>query len=318
MVQVVGHTGFIGRHLFRDLSVKGVAVAGVSRRTAAAANLADNQSVGSNDLVSIEDGSFPIASGARTLVFAAGLAHIQRLPDDQLSDYENINSVLPVNYALAAISAGVRRFIYLSSIGVCGDGSLKRYTAESETLASDPYSRSKLLAELKLKELFASADADLVIVRPPMVYGPQAPGNYSRLVSLVEKGFPLPFGALDNPRSFISIQNLVSFLVHCIDHPAASGRTFVISDNDDTTTCDFVREIAKAQGHSVKLLPVPRWLFVAGLTLLGKGKAARKLSAPLTVDCSYAMKTLDWRPPYSLREGLRMSFEKDYTYVSID
>lgn len=309
VVQVVGHTGFIGRHLFEKLSENGVAVAGVSRRTVAAANLTDGQSVDGSDLVSIEDGRFPIVSGTHTLVFAAGLAHIQRPPNDQMSEYEKVNSDLPVNYAQTAIDSGVRRFVYLSSIGVCGDGSPMPYTAESEVLASDPYSRSKILAERKLKELFASADADLVIVRPPMVYGPHAPGNYSRLVTLVQKGIPLPFGSLRNSRSFISIQNLVSFLVCCIDHPNAADRTFVVSDNDDTTTCDFVREIASAQGRSVRLLPVPRWLFVAGLTLLGQGKAARKLSAPLTVDCSHAMNTLDWQPPYSLREGVRLSFE---------
>lgn len=143
-----------------------------------------------------------------------------------------------------------------------------------------------------------------------MVYGPNAPGNFSRLASLVRKGLPLPFGGLSNPRSFISIQNLVSFLVCCIDHPNAGGEVFVVSDNDDTTTRDFVREIALAQGRSAWLLPVPAWLFVAGLTMLGQVKASRKLSAPLTVDCSYAMKTLTWRPPYSLREGVRMSFER--------
>lgn len=309
MVQVVGHTGFIGRHLFQNLSENGFAVAGVSRRTVAAGNLTDGQSIDGSDLVSVEDGRFPIVSGTHTLVFAAGLAHIQRHPNDQVSEYEKVNSDLPVNYAQVAIASGVRRFVYLSSIGVCGDGSPKPYTAESEVLASDPYSRSKILAERKLKDLFASTDADLVIVRPPMVYGPYAPGNYSRLVSLVQKGWPLPFGGLHNPRSFISVQNLVSFLVQCIKHPNAGGRVFVVSDNDDTTTCDFVREIAEAQESSVKLLPVPRWLFVTGLTLLGQGKAARKLSAPLTVDCSHAMKTLDWSPPYSLREGVRLSFE---------
>lgn len=310
MVQVVGHTGFIGRHLFRNLSESEIAVAGVSRSTFEAANLTDDQSIDASDLVSIKDGRFPIVHGTHTLVFAAGLAHIQRHPNDQVSEYEKVNSDLPVNYARAAIASGVRRFLYISSIGVHGEGSSEPYSENSGFAPSDEYSRSKVVAEQELTKLFRGTDSELVIIRPPMVYGPNAPGNFSRLASLVRKGLPLPFGGLSNPRSFISIQNLVSFLVRCIDHPNAGGEVFVVSDNDDTTTRDFVREIALAQGRSARLLPAPAWLFVAGLTMLGQGKVARKLSAPLTVDCSYAMKTLEWRPPYSLREGVRMSFER--------
>lgn len=309
IVQVVGVSGFIGCHVFDSLSKAGAPVVGVSRKSFRSANLPFSSP---DDVQSglIDSGEHAdVAPGVRAVIFCAGLAHVQNPADDELKDFEKVNADLPVKYAKAAVLAGARRFVYISSIGVHGEGAAEAFSESSEFCPGDAYSRSKVVAEEKLKEALAGSGVELVIVRPPMVYGPKAPGNFTRLVALVERGIPLPFGSLRNPRSFISIQNLVSFLIRCIDHPNAADQTFVVSDNDDTTTCDFVREIASAQGRSVRLLPVPRWLFVAGLTLLGQGKAARKLSAPLTVDCSHAMNTLDWQPPYSLREGVRLSFE---------
>ncbi|KRW82144.1 NAD-dependent epimerase/dehydratase family protein [Marinobacter sp. P4B1] len=302
-IQVVGATGFIGQHVFDALAQGGKSVIGVSRTKSRYANLPPERQVAFG-----REGAC-VADGVSAVVFCAGLAHIQNPSVEEVAAFREVNVDLPVGYAKAAIAAGARRFLYISSIGVHGEGSVDPFSETSGFAPADEYSRSKVLAEARLREVFQGADTDLVIVRPPMVYGFNAPGNYARLVSLVQKGLPLPFGGLGNPRSFISIQNLVSFLVRCIDHSNAGGQTFVVSDNDDTTTCDFVREIASAQGRSVRLLPVPRWLFVAGLTLLGQGRAARKLSAPLTVDCSHAMNTLDWQPPYSLREGVRLSFE---------
>ena len=311
IIQVIGAKGFIGRHVFEILTDSGAPVIGMSRSSLRFANLPSSiQEIDGFNYNYVGD-QVRVFDGVSTVVFCAGLAHIQEPTAAELKAFEQVNAALPVKYAEAAIAAGAQRFIYISSIGVHGDFAVEAFSESSMFCPCDEYSRSKLFAEEKLKELLNGSGVDLIIIRPPMVYGPKAPGNYSRLVPLVERGFPLPFGALDNPRSFISIQNLVSFLIRCVDHPNAAGQTFVVSDNDDTTTCDFVREIAKAQGCAVKLLPVPRWLFVAGLTLLGKGKIARKLCAPLTVDCSHAMKTLDWHPPYSLREGLRMSFENE-------
>lgn len=309
IVQVVGVTGFIGRHVFEALSEAGAAVIGVSRKSVESANLLlSGMDLGENYLDGLGD-RIRVFDGVSAVVFCAGLAHIQDPTTEELKAFEQVNADLPIRYAKAAIAAGAKRFLYISSIGVHGEGAERALTESSTLRPCDAYSRSKVLAEKRLKELFEGLEAELIIVRPPMVYGRQAPGNYSRLASLVEKGLPLPFGGLRNPRSFISIQNLVSFLVCCIDHPNAGGRVFVVSDNDDTTTGDFVKEIAIAQGRSTIMLPVPRWLFVAGLTLLGQGKAARKLSAPLTIDCSHAMETLDWRPPYPLREGVRLSFD---------
>ena len=309
IVQIVGVTGFIGRHVFKALSEAGSSVIGTSRKGRELANVQMDSSVFvCSDANNLEEDVL-VCQGVGVVVFCAGLAHVHKSSGVEISGFEQVNVDLPVRYAQAAIAAGVGRFLYISSIGVHGEGSSEPYFEGSGFAPSDEYSRSKVAAEQELARLFRGTDSELVIIRPPMVYGRNAPGNFSRLASLVQKGLPLPFGGLHNPRSFISIQNLVSFLVQCIEHPDAGGKVFVVSDNDDTTTCGFVREIAEAQGRSVRLLPVPAWLFVAGLTLLGQGKAARKLSAPLTVDCSHAMKTLDWRPPYSLREGVRMSFE---------
>lgn len=158
-------------------------------------------------------------------------------------------------------------------------------------------------------KLFRNSVSELVIIRPPMVYGAGVPGNFSRLTGLVRKGIPLPLGSLANPRSFMFIENLVSVIVRCTEHPQAGGKVFVVSDDDDVTIRDFVRMIASAQNLGCLMFPFPVWLFRSAMALVGQGKAATKLSAPLVVDCSYAKRTLNWVPPYSLEQGVRLSLE---------
>lgn len=309
IVQLVGVSGFIGSHLFDELADFSVPVVGTSRCYVKFSNIPSRELSNFNHLRTEIDAELCIAKGAEVLVFCAGLAHVQSPSSEQTGGFVEVNCELPVRYAKAAIESGVQRFIYLSSIGVHGDGSAEPFIESSGFAPSDEYSRSKFLAEERLTQLFESTDSELVIIRPPMVYGPAAPGNFSRLSSLVKQGVPLPFGSLSNQRSFIFIRNLVSFLVCCVNHPAAGGQVFDISDDDDTTTRDFVKEIASALGRKVRLIPVPGWLFVLGMTLVGQGKAARKLRAPLTVDCSHARQTLGWTPPYSLKEGVALSLE---------
>ncbi|MBZ0333223.1 NAD-dependent epimerase/dehydratase family protein [Marinobacter sp. AL4B] len=307
-VQVVGFSGFIGNQVFEALASEGGRVVGNSRT-----------SVCFRGFGSIDERLEPvyrqkriddvfIAKDVNVIVFCAGLAHLNTPEDTRLNDFVSVNCDLPMGYAEAAIRSGVSRFVYLSSIGVHGEGSVQPYNELSSYASSDAYSGSKVLAEKKLIELFKKSECELVIIRPPMVYGPEAPGNFSRLASLVQKRIPLPLGGLNNQRSFLFVGNLVSFILRCIEHPNAAGQVFVVSDDDDVSTRDFVARIAKAQELRCILLPLPAVLFKAVMTLVGQGRAAGKLAAPLTVDCSHAKRSLGWVPPYSLAEGIRLSF----------
>jgi nucleoside-diphosphate-sugar epimerase len=301
VVQIIGVTGFIGQNLFHALAQRSRPVIGTSRSENISENLPFNWSK------PCEGGGVCVASGVGAVVFCAGLAHINKPSVAQFNAFKGVNVDLALQYARAAIAARARRFLYVSSIGVHGERTIEPYNENSAFNPVDEYSRSKALAETQLEAVFRGTQTELTIIRPPMVYGANAPGNFTRLLSLVRKGLPLPLGGLNNPRSFISVQNLVSFLVECIDHSDAGGKIFTVSDNDDTTTSEFVREIARADGRSVMLLPVPEFIFVAGLSVLGHRRAALKMTAPLVVDCSYAMRVLGWHPPYSLRESLRLS-----------
>ncbi|MEP3563459.1 MAG: NAD-dependent epimerase/dehydratase family protein [Marinobacter sp.] len=308
VVQVIGATGFIGGHVYEALCSRSYPVVGVGRKSVEFANVDPSLRFHSDSLKCGDGTDVRIAKNVGTVIFCAGMAHIQNPTPEDLEQFFEANCYLPVRYARAAIRCGARRFIFLSSIGVHGERGNEPFSEGSPYAPSNHYSRSKILAEQKLIKLFEESDCELVIIRPPMVYGPEAPGNFSRVSSLVKMGLPLPFGGLKNQRSFLFVGNLVSFILRCIDHPNAAGQVFVVSDDEDVSTRDFVVKIATAQKLRCILLPLPAWLFKVAMTLVGQGKAAGKLAAPLTVDCCHAKRTLGWTPPYSLAEGIRLSF----------
>jgi UDP-4-keto-D-QuiNAc 4-reductase len=230
---------------------------------------------------------------------------------DPLAAFRATNTTATVELATAAAQAGVRRFIYLSSIKVNGEGqpdcpapTVKTYSELTKPAPCDPYGISKWEAECQLQQVAIETGLEIVIIRPPLVYGPTVKANFLQLLRLVQRGVPLPLGLVKNARSLVFVGNLVDAIFTCVTHPQAAGQTFMVSDGVDVSTPDLIRGLAQALGGSARLLPIPaaalRW--VGQLT--GKSATITRLLGSLTVDSRKISQTLGWQPPFSLAQGL--------------
>ncbi|MCQ4306539.1 SDR family oxidoreductase [Pseudomonas stutzeri] len=229
-----------------------------------------------------------------------------------LPDFETVNLEGTLNLARQAAEAGARRFIFLSSIKVNGERTKpgERYTAGDSPAPTDPYGVSKSKAERALSSLALSTGMEVVIIRPPLVYGPNVKGNFASMINLVKQGIPLPLGAIHNKRSLVSIDNLVDLIIRCIDHPAAANQVLLASDGVDLSTTELLRGLGAAMGKPARLIPVPACMLQFGATLLGKKAMAQRLLGSLQVDISKTCELLDWKPPYTVEEGLKRCFER--------
>jgi UDP-glucose 4-epimerase len=208
-----------------------------------------------------------------------------------------------LNLARQAAAAGVRRFVFVSSIKVNGEVGMH---SESDPPAPiDAYGVSKLEAENGLREIAAATGLGLVVIRPPLVYGPGSKANFQALVRAIWRGIPLPLGAIENRRSLVARDNLVDFIMTCIDHPAARGETFFVSDGEDMSTTTLIRRIALAMKRPARLIPVPASVLWAAATLTGKRDVAQRLLGSLQLDIAKARRVLEWTPPVTVDEGLR-------------
>ncbi len=249
-------------------------------------------------------------SGVDTVVHLAARAHVLReATDDPLKEFRRVNVAATMNLAKQAAASGcVRRIVFISSIGVNGTATGPAPFSELDTPGPrEDYAVSKLEAEQALRRVAAQSGPEIVIVRPPLVYGPNAPGNFGRLTRLVRRGIPLPLGAVDNRRSLVSLANLIDFIVTCIEHPCAANQTFLVSDGDDLSTTDLVRRMARAMGQRARLMPVPVPILMAGATLIGRREQALRLIGSLQVDISKARGVLGWAPRVSVDDGLRQA-----------
>ena len=230
---------------------------------------------------------------------------------DPPSEFRNVNVDGTCALARQAAEAGVRRFIFISSIKVNGESTSLGlpYRAEDTPAPLDFYGISKFEAEQCLSKVAAETGMEVVIIRPPLVYGPRVKGNFAGMIKLVEKRIPLPLGAIHNKRSIVGIDNLVDLIIRCIDHPAAANQVFLAGDGEDLSTTELLRAVGKAMGKPARLIPVPAGLLQFGATLLGKKAMAQRLLGSLQVDISKTCELLDWKPPYTVEEGLRRCFE---------
>jgi nucleoside-diphosphate-sugar epimerase len=250
-------------------------------------------------------------AGVEVVIHTAARAHIMRdEAADPLAEYRKVNVEGTLSLARQAANAGVRRFIFISSIKVNGEATAdaRAFSASDEPAPEDAYGVSKLEAEQGLMRLAAETGMAIVIIRPPLVYGPGVKGNFASMIKLVEKGLPLPLGAIHNKRSLVGIDNLVDLIIRCIDHPAAANQVFLVGDGEDLSTTELLHDVGKAMGKSVRLIPVPAEILQFGATLLGKKAMAQRLLGSLQVDISKTRKILDWKPPYTVEEGLRRCF----------
>ncbi|RRV21160.1 SDR family oxidoreductase [Pseudomonas sp. s199] len=305
---LTGSSGFVGSRLLYELKqVTTFQVAGLCRRLPHGRDCSGLHAMG--DLQEA-DLSTPL-SGVDVLIHAAARAHIMKDEvADPLAEYRRVNVEGTLNLACQAVAAGVKRFVFISSIGVNGNISTRPFRVDDQPNPAEPYAQSKWEAEQGLMKLAAETSMEVVIIRPPLVYGPDAPGNFGSLVRWIEKGVPLPLGAIHNKRSLVGIDNLVDLIIHCLDHPAAANQVFLAGDGEDISTAELLRGVGRAMGKPARLIPVPAGLLQFGATLLGRKAMAQRLLGSLQVDISKTRELLDWKPPYTVEEGLRRCFER--------
>jgi nucleoside-diphosphate-sugar epimerase len=314
MILITGVTGLVGKSLIKRLLADDD-----SRLLVAASRTGGGQRwpervnpVVTGDLNPSTDWSSAL-NGVSVVVHCAARVHqMKDTVADPLTAFRAVNADGTLNLARQAAVAGVRRFVFLSSVKVNGDMTPpgRAFTEADAINQQDAYGQSKHEAEQGLRQLRANSGMEVVIIRPPLVYGPSVKANFAALMRAVQRGWPLPLGAVHNQRSLVSLDNLVDFIVTCIIHPQAANQTFFVSDGHDLSTTELVHGMAQAAGLPSRLLPVPVWALKAVASLLGKGDVVQRLCGNLQVDISKARNFLGWVPPVSVQEGLRRAMGK--------
>jgi nucleoside-diphosphate-sugar epimerase len=244
--------------------------------------------------------------GVDTVIHLAARVHVMRdTASDPLGEFRRVNASGTARLARQAARAGVRRFVFLSTVGVNGKLSARGpFTESDHPRPHNDYAVSKLEAEVALAEIAFETGLELVVVRAPLVYGPGNPGNFLALLGSVSRGIPLPLASIENLKSFVYSANLADALACCASHPGAVGQTFLVSDGEDVSTPQLLRRVACALGRPSRLLPFPVGLLRLAGTLAGKTAALERLLGSLQVDSSKIRRELGWTPPYSMEQGL--------------
>ncbi|MDR7306022.1 nucleoside-diphosphate-sugar epimerase [Rhodoferax saidenbachensis] len=248
----------------------------------------------------------------RGVVHLAARVHVMREDQSEpLTAFRAANVDGTMRLAHQAAAAGVRRFVFVSSVKVNGESTSPghAFTETDRPAPQDAYGQSKYEAEMALRQLAIDSGMEVTIVRPPLVYGPGVKANFATLMSAVQRGLPLPLGCIENQRSLIGLDNLVDFLLVCLHHPKAANQTFLISDAQDVSVAELIRSLARACGRPAYLLPVPVWILKSFATFSGRQDVVSRLVADLQVDISKARDVLGWTPPVSLNEGLCRAFQ---------
>ncbi len=312
-VLVTGATGFVGSALVAQLVRLGRFEVLALTRQIPAYPVAGAKYLLGGDLTSQTQWQ-PALVGVHALIHTAARAHVlDERPADPLAEFRRVNVAGTLRLAAQAAAMGVRRFVFVSSIGVNGVQSApgKVFSEADQPNPHNAYALSKWEAEQGLLRIAAETGMEVVIIRPPLVYAPDAPGNFGSLMRWLQRGVPLPLGAIHNQRSLVALDNLVDLIMTCLAHPAAANQTFLVSDGEDVSTTELLRRMGHAMGRPARLIPVPAsWLKLAA-ALVGKQDVAQRLCGSLQVDTEKTRRLLDWTPPLSLDEGLRKA-AKEY------
>lgn len=307
-VLITGVNGFVGWAVCVIAVARGMAVRGASRSPCGLPTGVENFVVGNiNNNTNWQD----VLRGCEVVVHLAARVHVmQEATADPLAEFRWVNVQGTLNLARQAAAAGVRRFLFVSSIGVNGAETFDLpFSVQDVAAPHSPYAVSKYEAELGLQALAAETGMEVVIIRPPLIYGPNAPGNFGSLMRWLQRGVPLPLGAIHNQRSLVALDNLVDLILTCTTHPAAANQTFLVSDGEDVSTTELLRRMGRAMGKQARLLPVPAsWLQMAA-ALVGKRDVAQRLCGSLQVDIEKTRQLLGWSPPLTLDEGLKKAAE---------
>ncbi len=308
-ILVTGADGFIGRQFCRTLRQAGFAVKAAVRQ-AASSPVPDLEYVTVGDIGPYTDWTEALR-GAQRVVHLAGRAHILgERSANAMAEYERVNILGTRRLAQMAAAAGIGRFLFLSSVKVNGEESRGRPFVETDPPdPGDAYGRSKWQAESALLHLDQHGELPVVIIRAPLVYGPGVRANFLSLIRWVDCGLPLPVAKIKNKRSLIGLGNLTNFLILCLQHPAAAGEIFLVSDQEDLSTPELVQRIGGLLGRSGRLLPIPYQAMSILASLLGKKESFQKLCHSLQVNVGKANELLRWQPPFSVNDQLKETIQ---------
>ncbi|RRS06901.1 SDR family oxidoreductase [Pseudoalteromonas sp. J010] len=302
-VLITGATGFIGKNLTKIIS-DSYSLRLLSRSGMQGENHYNADIVEDTDYLNL-------LNSVEVVVHCAARVHIMDdFAKDPLNEFRAVNTEGTFNLAKQSAQVGVKRFIFISSIKVNGESttSTRPFTAHEMPAPEDPYGISKAEAEEKLLELGKQTGMEVVIIRPPLVYGEGVKANFASLMRLVGKGLPLPFRAIkNNKRSLVSVYNLVDLIKVCIEHPKAANQIFLVSDDKDISTAELVSLMARVQNKPNLSFPVPLWCFNLVGRLFGKQEVVDRLTGSLQIDITHTKSTLNWKPPYSIEHGFKLS-----------
>lgn len=310
MVLVTGANGFIGRALCGELAARRYAVRGVVRDSSSCDG-------GCCEVVKVAsiDATTKWADAVRgvdAVIHLAARVHVMSdTVADPLAEFRRINAAGTEHLARCAAASGVKRLVYVSSIKVNGEETRdgQKFSETDLPAPQDPYAVSKLEAEQALHRVAGETSMEVVIVRPPLVYGPGVKGNFVQMLDVVAQRVPMPFASVHNRRSLVYVGNLADALIACATHPAATGQTYLVCDGEDVSTPDLLRHLAAAMSVHSRLFPCPLALLKLAGRLAGKAEQVERLLNSLRVDSGKIHRELNWSPPYTLEQGLRTTAE---------
>lgn len=304
-ILITGATGFVGKRLVKYLHESTIysPIAAV-RKTSSDHCLVNTVQVG--DITAETDWQVAL-SGCNVVIHAAARVHmLNDQSANPLAEFRRVNVDGTLNLARQAAKAGIRRFVFISSIKVNGEETCAGhpYFAGDEPAPIDPYGISKYEAEQGLRALAKDTGMDVVIIRPPLVYGEGVKGNFQTMIKWLKKSIPLPLGSVNNKRSFVAVDNLVNLISICIEHPEAANQVFLVSDGHDLSTSELLKAMGQALGKPVCLLRIPYWLMNGVAQITGKKAMVQRLFGSLQVDISKTKELLNWSPPQAVNEAL--------------
>ena len=308
-VLITGASGFLGSALLKRTTrdSRYLTVAALRRESS---NLPDGVEIVRIDDLGVDTDWRDALESIQVVVHTAARVHVMKdSSHNPLAEYRKINVEGTLNLARQAASAKVRRFIFISTIKVNGEATLpgELFAADDPPHPADAYGISKWETEVGLRQLAADSDMEYVFIRPPLVYGPGVKANFLSMMRWINRGIPLPLGAIDNKRSLVALDNLVDMIVTCLEHPAAANQTFLVGDGKDLSTTELLRQLGTALGKPARLVPFPVGLLTLIVSLLGKKDVVQRLCSSLQVDISKARELLGWEPPVTVEDGLQMT-----------
>lgn len=310
MIMVTGATGFVGCVLVNRILERQCRVRGSLRQDSNIFSPEVDKVIIEN--LSAKTNWDKALDQIDVVIHLAARVHVMNdHSSNPLEEFRKVNTEGTLNLARQAAESGVKRFIFISSIKVNGEFTKEGapFTAMDTPAPQDPYGVSKLEAEQGLLALAADTGMEVVIIRPPLVYGPGVKANFLKMMAGLNKGLPLPLGAVHNKRSLVALDNLVDLILTCIDHPAAANEIFLVSDDDDLSTPELLQRMAASMGKSARLIPVPKWLLKSGATCLGKRDVAQRLLGSLQLDITKTKELLSWVPPVSVDKAFKKTAE---------